>query len=80
MLFSPGFCDQSVTSTVKQALETQKFNLQATLMKRAITQAVVGDAAYVPLNATPFGIFLTKSTHGFGFYGGEIYLAGVSLG
>ena len=79
VLFSPGFCDQSVTSEVKQALETQKFNLQATLMKRAITQAVVADASYVPLNSTPFGIFLTKSTHGFGFYGGEIYLAGVSL-
>jgi peptide/nickel transport system substrate-binding protein len=79
VLFSPGFCDQSVTSTVKQALETQKFNLQATLMKRAITQAVVGDASYVALNSTPFGIFLTKSAHGFGFYGGEIYLAGVSL-
>jgi ABC-type transport system substrate-binding protein len=79
VLFSPGFCDQGVTAEVKQALETQKFNLQASLMKRAITQAVVGDASYVALNATPFGIFLTKSTHGFGFYGGEIYLAGVSL-
>jgi hypothetical protein len=49
-------------------------------MKRALTKAVVTDHAYVPLNATPFGIFLTKSTHGFGFYGGEIYLSGVSLG
>jgi peptide/nickel transport system substrate-binding protein len=79
VLFSPGFCDQTVTSEVKQALETQKFGLQATLMKRALEQAVVVDHAYVPLNSTPFGIFLTKSTKGFGFYGGEIYLAGVSL-
>jgi len=79
VLFSPGFCDPTVTSTVKQALETQRFNLQATLMKRAITTAVVSDAAYVPLNATPFGIYNTKSTHGFSFEGGEIYLSGVWL-
>ena len=71
--------DPIVTSTAKQALETQKIPLQATLMKRAITQAIVADAAYVPLTATPFGIFETKSTHGFSFYGGEIYLSGVWL-
>jgi peptide/nickel transport system substrate-binding protein len=79
VLFSPGFCDPIVTATAKQALETQKLPLQATLMKRALTQAIVVDAAYVPLTATPFGIFTTKSTHGFSFYGGEIYLSGVWL-
>jgi peptide/nickel transport system substrate-binding protein len=79
VLFSPGFCDPIVTSEAKQALETQKINLQATLMKRAITQAIVADASYVPLTATPFGIILTKSAHDFSFSGGEIYLSGVWL-
>jgi len=79
VLFSPGLCDQTVTSTVEQAIETQKFSAQATLMKRALTQAVVGDAAYVALNSSPFGIFTTKSVHDFSFYGGEIYLSNVWL-
>jgi peptide/nickel transport system substrate-binding protein len=79
VLFSPGFCDQSVTATVEQAIETQKLSAQAALMKRALTQAVVGDAAYVALNSSPFGIFTTKSVHDFSFYGGEIYLSNVWL-
>jgi peptide/nickel transport system substrate-binding protein len=79
VLFSPGFCDPVVTADVEQAIETQKFSAQAALMKRALTQAVVGDASYVALNSSPFGIFTIKSVHDFGFYGGEIYLGNVWL-
>jgi peptide/nickel transport system substrate-binding protein len=79
VLFSPGFCDPVVNKSVEQALQTQSFAAQASLMKRAVTAAVVGDAAYVPLNATPFTILQTKNVKGFVFAGGEIYLAHVSL-
>ncbi|HEY5273702.1 MAG TPA: ABC transporter substrate-binding protein [Acidimicrobiales bacterium] len=77
--FSPGFCDPTVTRYAEQALQTKSFTAQATLMKKAVTLAVVNDAAYVPLNSTPGSVVLTKNVHNFVYEGGALYLSGVWL-